>query len=102
MVAASSGATGTGTGTAAATGATQNLPTPPTSTNPYLGSSAAQIPAQVIRDASGLSGPQQSVMIAQARAAIINSLSNPNTGTMSVADATKEADDIIADIMTKI
>tara|TARA_R100000951_G_C2652644_1_gene184897 strand:- start:5369 stop:6622 length:1254 start_codon:yes stop_codon:yes gene_type:complete len=100
--AAGSSATGTGTGTAAATGATQNLPTPPTSTNPYLGSSAAQIPAQVIRDASGLSGPQQSVMVAQARAAIINSLSNPNTGTMSVADATKEADDIVADIMTKI
>ena len=41
-------------------------------------------------------------MVAQARAAIINSLSNPNTGTMSVADATKEADDIVADIMSKI
>ncbi len=37
-------------------------------------------------------------MVAQGRAALIADLSK----SMSVADATKEADDIIADIMTKI
>lgn len=94
MGSGTSAGTGTGTGTGTSTGGTAST----AATNIYSGMPSNSIQRQVIADVKGLSGPQQTAAIAKARMAIIADLSK----SMSSADATKQADDIIADIMTKI
>ena len=64
----------------------------------YAGMATNTIENSVVRDAKGLSGPQQTQLLAQARNAIIADLSK----SMTQQDAIKEADRIIADIQTKI
>jgi SH3-like domain-containing protein len=64
--------------------------------------STTNISNQAIRDAKGQSGQQQTVILAQARQAIVAALTQnatPGTSAQSISD---EADKIVADIQSKI